>query len=98
MGQDGRLKLRDQFRLHELVIVWDVEADDRFTVQCITKLCAQPVQVLFLHDEDQIRPSDVPSSHPHPRPGLGAGRPCPTAVIAVKQPLSGRAAPTVAAA
>lgn len=50
------LQQRDQFRLHEVVVVGDVEADDALALQPAAEAALEPGAVGALHDEDQVGP------------------------------------------
>lgn len=49
---------RDQFGLHEGVVVGDVEADDAGVLQMRPEPTLQPGAVGALHDEDDVGPFD----------------------------------------
>ena len=50
-------KFVDQFWLHELVFVADVEGDHGFGLDDAGIFFVKPAQVRFFHDEDQIGPA-----------------------------------------
>lgn len=52
------LQQRDQLRLHEGVVVGDVEADDAGALQMGLEAALQPRPVRLLHDEDDVGPFD----------------------------------------
>lgn len=47
-----------QLRLHEGVVVWDVEADDAGALQMSLEAALQPRPMRLLHDEDYVGPFD----------------------------------------
>ena len=53
------LQQRDQFRLHEVVVVGDVEADDALALQPAAEAALEPGAVGAFHDEDQVGPVEV---------------------------------------
>ena len=53
------VKLLDKPWVHELILVGDVEADDLFPVQGFRKLATEPVQMGFLHTEDDVCPTQM---------------------------------------
>src|SRR4051812_17223646 len=54
----ARLQKRDQLRVHEFIVVGDVEADHLGRLQASTELLPQFRPVGFLHDKDDVRPAD----------------------------------------
>jgi len=52
------LEKADQFWLQESVIIGYVEADNARACQSLSEASLQLVSMRFLHDENQVRPSD----------------------------------------
>jgi len=59
IGAELASQLIDKFGLHEFVVVANVESNDALALKGLRKFPPNPVQVGFLHDEDQIRPANV---------------------------------------
>lgn len=49
-----------QFRLHELELVGNLQSHDLFAFEHLWKLSAQQGQVTLLHDENHVRPAEMP--------------------------------------
>jgi hypothetical protein len=49
----------DQNRIHEFVVVWNVQADDPFAPQAGAEFPVQLAAVGLLHDEDDVGPLDL---------------------------------------
>lgn len=49
----------EEFRLHEVVVVGNVEGNDALALKGFREFAADAVQVGFLHDKDQVRPANV---------------------------------------
>jgi len=64
------MQLRHQLRLHELVFVWDVQANDSFTDQFLGILLSNPPKVLLFHYKNQIGPTKMTGIDSDPRPRL----------------------------
>ena len=63
-----------QNRIHEFVVVWNVEADDPFALQAGTEFPVQLGAVGLLHDEDDVSPLDLLGRQRHARAVGNAGR------------------------
>ena len=63
----------EQFRLHECVVVGDLEGDDAFVFEGVGEFAAEAIQVGFLHDEDDVGPADVAGGDDDAGVGLRAG-------------------------
>jgi len=50
----------DQGGVHEFKVVGDEKADARFCREFFRKFLLQPFLVPFLHDDDDIRPAELP--------------------------------------
>jgi len=56
MPRDLRLEKGHQYRIHEVVLIGDVETHDALPIQMRSELLAKPVPMGLLHHEDQLRP------------------------------------------
>ena len=65
------LQAGDQLLIHVLVVISDLETDDFLAAERFAVLCLEPAQVPLLHDEDDVRPAEMPGRYSHPRTGLG---------------------------
>ena len=63
-----------QNRIHEFVVVWNVEADDPFALQAGTEFPVQLGAVGLLHDEDDVGPLDLLGRQRHARAVGDAGQ------------------------
>ena len=57
--RNSRFKYFHQFRVHELVIIWDIKTNKPFAEQELFVLLLNFVPVRLFHDEDDIRPLDL---------------------------------------
>jgi hypothetical protein len=92
------LQQRDQFRLHEVVVVGDVEADDALVLQPAAQAAPEPGAVGALHDEDEVCPVEVVGRHRLLRIGRQAGGGGLDAGTAGEDPLGRGGAEAVAGA
>jgi len=61
MGRHAGSQAIDKLLVHIVVVVWNVERDYTFTLQLLSKLLLQPIEVPLLHDEDEVSPSEMAS-------------------------------------
>jgi len=59
MLAEARFQLINQGGLHVAIFVGNVQTDDVLTVQGTREILLQSAAVLFLHDEDEVRPANV---------------------------------------
>ena len=68
------VKLVDEFGLHELVVIWNMQSDNTLAFERLGKLLPEAVQVGFLHEKDDVRPPEMPLGHDDAGVGLRASR------------------------
>ena len=73
---DALLQQQYQPRVHERIVVGNVEANNSFTFQVSAKPASQFGAVGLLHDEDDLSPFDLVRGHLHIGVGRDAGRIC----------------------
>lgn len=56
--RDHRFESGYQFRVHELIVVRDTQADNSLLVEILFEFPLKPVLVSLLHDKDNFRPED----------------------------------------
>lgn len=56
------MQLVDEFGLHELVVIRNVQSDNTPAFERFGKLLPESVQVRFLHKKDNVRPPEMPFS------------------------------------
>ena len=88
----------DQNRIHELIVVGNVEADDPFAIQAGAEFPVQLVAVGLLHDEYDVGPFDLFSGQQHDRAVGDACRVGFDARPGRKDLFGGRAAEAIGAA
>jgi hypothetical protein len=64
MPSQRSLQLVNQSRFHVAADVGDVQADDLLSTLSLAELFSQHSLVLFFHDEDNVRPTDMPFVDP----------------------------------
>lgn len=87
-----------QFRVHESVVVMDIEADHFFAGDNVGIFLRYPPQMLFFHTKDQISPSQQPGSDFDAGVLFGSCGAGPVPVIAVEELFRSQAAPFILAA
>lgn len=93
-----RLQLLNQLRLHEFVVIRDVQANDLFTRQLRLIFLTQPAKVLLLHHKNQVSPANVARCNFNPGSRLSSGRAGLNSVNAMKDLFRSRTPPSVSAA
>lgn len=88
----------DEFRLHEVVIIRNVETNHLLPNQCFPVLFPQATEVFLLHDEYQVCPTQMTRRDSDPSSRLRAGRTCLNAIYPMKYSFRSGTAPAVAAA
>ena len=74
MLTESALQFINQGGLHVAIFVRDVQADNALPLQGLREILFQDATVLFLHDENEVRPTDVPFVDTDPGAGFSPGR------------------------
>ena len=98
MRRHARLQQIHQFRLHEFVIVGDVQANDFLLRNVFRKFVLQTAKMFLLHYKNEIGPGEMAGGNPDSRTGFGAGGTGLDSVHPIKDFFGGETAPTVSAA
>jgi hypothetical protein len=96
-GDLGR-KLINEFELHVLIFIWNEQGHGPFSLERLRKLYAQAIEVRLLHQEDDIRPTDVTFGHNDTGVRLGACRANLDSGNTAENTLRGKAANAISAA